>query len=226
MLVGAIIQGVAGFGLAVLASPTLFLLEPDLVPGPVLLAAILHTVLSAAREREHIQFSLVSFLFFGTVPGILAGVTVSSLLDTKGISILLGFVILLAVIVTIFGRPIPRNRFSAISTGLMAGFSGSTTAVAGPHIALFLSGISGSRLRSTMAAYFMISGSLSLTALAVAGEFTAQSFGYGLLLMPFVGAGFALSSPLRQFVDKDRLRWAVLLLSSSAAITLLIRSFL
>lgn len=224
IVVGAAIQGLAGFGMNVLAAPLLFLMEPDLVPGPIILAALFHTVMSAWRERGEINFSAVAWMFSGTIPGIVAGALAASVLSDTGLALMVALVILGAVVLMATGFALPQNRPASTATGLAAGFSGATSAVSGPMAALYLSRLSGPQLRSTLAAYFLISGSLTLGILALFGEFSSLQFAWGLLFTPAVAAGFLISSPLRKILDQGYIRPAVLTISSAAALTLLVRT--
>ncbi len=226
ILVGATIQGLAGFGMNVLASPLLFLMEPDLVPGPIILAALFHTVLSAWRERGEINFPAVAWIFSGTIPGVVTGALAARILSDTGLALMIAIVILCAVGLMASGFTLPQTKPASTATGLAAGFSSATSAVAGPMAALYLSGLSGPQLRSTLATYFLISGTTTLCTLSLFGEFSARQFAWGLLFMPFVAVGFLASSPLRKVLDKGYVRPAVLIISSGAALTLLVRSLL
>ena len=146
----------------VLGAPLLFLIEPSLVPGSIILAALLHTVLSAWRERGEINFRMVSWMFAGTAPGIVAGALTLRVLSENGSALLIAVVILTAVAIMVFGLVPKFNRANMAAAGLVAGFSGSTSAVSGPVVALFLSQMPRPQLRSTMASYFLISGFISL----------------------------------------------------------------
>ena len=46
---GALIQGTIGFGLGLFAAPLLILIDPRLVPGPILVSSAVLTVLLARR---------------------------------------------------------------------------------------------------------------------------------------------------------------------------------
>ena len=82
--VGATIQGLAGFGMNTLAAPLLFMLEPDMVPGPILVAALFHTMMTAWRERGDIKFNEVGRMYVGAVLGILAGTATAAALSNDG----------------------------------------------------------------------------------------------------------------------------------------------
>jgi len=53
---GSTIQGAVGIGLGFIAVPLLVLITPDFVPGPLLLSALLLTVLISYREQRSIDF--------------------------------------------------------------------------------------------------------------------------------------------------------------------------
>ena len=223
--VGATIQGLAGFGMNTLAAPLLFMLEPDMVPGPILVAALFHTMMTAWRERGDIKFNEVGRMYVGAVLGILAGTATAAALSDDGLGVVIAVVILAAVGVMIFGVVLPRTRSASVLTGAAAGFTGSTSAVGGPPVALYLSRFSGPELRSTMGAFFLVAALTAMGTLAVFGEFSVRQFVWGLFLVPFVGLGFVVSSPLRKFIDDGhRLRRAILALSAVAALALLVRS--
>ena len=85
-------------------------------------------------------------------------------------------------------------------------------------------GAGGSGLRATMGMYFLIGNASSLLALAVAGQVAGRDVTRAGLLLPFLLAGFLLSGPLRRHVDGHRLRAAVLVVSATSAVLLLVRT--
>ena len=50
VFVGSCVQGSLGFGLGLIAAPVLAFVDPDLVPGPVLMLALVLTVAVASRD--------------------------------------------------------------------------------------------------------------------------------------------------------------------------------
>ena len=53
---GATLQGAVGFGLGLLSVPLLILIEPDFIPGPLILAAFFLNILVSLRERQSVDF--------------------------------------------------------------------------------------------------------------------------------------------------------------------------
>ena len=48
--IGATVQASVGFGLALISTPLLVLIDPQLVPGPMIFASMLLVVLTAWRD--------------------------------------------------------------------------------------------------------------------------------------------------------------------------------
>lgn len=55
VFIGSFVQTAIGFGLAVVASPLLFLVSPDYVPAPICLVALYISLLNAMKHRESIS---------------------------------------------------------------------------------------------------------------------------------------------------------------------------
>jgi uncharacterized membrane protein YfcA len=72
--VGALVQGTVGFGLALVAAPLLAILDPALVPVPLLVVTAAHVPARAApRARRH-DWPGVGWALLGRLPGIGLGV--------------------------------------------------------------------------------------------------------------------------------------------------------
>ncbi|HRB01896.1 MAG TPA: hypothetical protein PLP26_00940, partial [Ilumatobacteraceae bacterium] len=56
VVVGACVQGSLGFGLGLIGAPVLALLDPDLVPVPLLMLALLLTIAVSFRERAMLDW--------------------------------------------------------------------------------------------------------------------------------------------------------------------------
>lgn len=221
VLVGAVLQGSVGFGMNVVAAPVVIQLEPDLVPGPLLLAAFFLTLLAAIRERTTLDISGAGWIVVGRVPGSVVGALAVAMLSTRGLSLALAVIVLSAVVASASGVSIAENRATMFGAGAVAGFSSTTSSVGGPPIALVLQGRSGPQLRSTLGAIFVIGVVMSLTTLAVTGEFGTRDLELAVFVVPAAVAGFAVSGPLRPVIDRGHTRPAVLGVSALAATILL-----
>lgn len=222
----ACVQGVVGFGANMLAAPVLVVLDPALVPGPLLLVALAMTIAAWRREHTEVQWPLVWRALIGRVPGIAAGSWVLAHTDADTSRLVVGIVLLVAVAASASGLHLSPTPSRLVAAGCVSGFSGATTAVGGPPIALVLQREAGARIRATLAAYFTLGLLLTLPATAAAGRLGRHELAAGAVLVPAALAGFAASGPLRPLADRGHLRPAVLALSALGALAAVARAVL
>ncbi|MGJ7442474.1 TSUP family transporter [Aquipuribacter sp. MA13-6] len=226
--VGALVQGVLGFGLALLSVPVLAWLAPDLVPVGVLVAVMPLVLVSAVRERSHVDLRGIGWAMVGRVPGGAAGAVAVALLPVRGLQLLVAATVCLAVVAAVVAdrrprapRPSPR-RSSLVVAGVLSGVGGTTSGIGGPPMAITFRNSGGPAIRSTLAAFFAVGAVLSLASLAVVDELTVEKMLVGLVLVPPVVLGYLLAGPLRRRVQPAVLRLAVLVLSGAAGLALLL----
>lgn len=224
LLVGALIQGVVGYGMNLLAAPPMLLLDPSLVPIPVLLLATVHASLGAIRERRHTHWPGVGWAMVGRVPGNALGMVALAALPLAGFTIAVAASVLVCVGLSLVAwRPRPTPG-ALVVAGTASGAFGTTSAIGGPPIALVYQHSPGPTTRATLSIYFLLASVSSLVMLALAGQLHAGHLRAALILLPFMLAGFALSSPARRLVDGGRLRIAVLAVAVAGAVALLVRT--
>lgn len=226
LLVGALVQGVVGYGMNLLAAPPLLLLDPSLVPVPVLLLACVHATLGAIREREHTHWPGVGWAMLGRLPGNALGMLAIAALPLTGFNVAVALSVLVCVALSLIAwRPRPTPG-ALVVAGTASGAFGTTSAIGGPPMALVYQHSTGPTTRATLSIYFLLASLSSLVMLSVAGQVHAGHLKAAAFLLPFMLLGFALSSPARRFVDGGRLRAAVLAIAVAGAVALLVRTVL
>lgn len=217
---GALVQGAVGYGMALVASPLLALLEPTLVPVPLLLLTSVHAVLAAVRDWRHADWTGIGWAMLGRLPGTGLGVLAVVALSPRVFAALIGLGVLVCVLLSLLSwRPRPRPG-SLLLAGLVSGAGGTAASIGGPPIALLYQDATGSRVRGTISGYFVLGSVISLAALAAAGEVTGESVTSTAMLAPFLLAGFALSGPARRVLDNGWTRRAVLAVAAVSAVLL------
>ncbi|MBW3536180.1 MAG: sulfite exporter TauE/SafE family protein [Actinobacteria bacterium] len=217
----AAVQGGLGFGMNLLAAPLVALVEPRLVPGPLLLAAVALTVLIARRDRAHVDWSGMRWVMYGRLPGTVLGALLVASISTSGIAIAVGLAVLLAVglnLVNLGLRPTPTTLVGA---GLVSGFSGTVSSIGGPPLAVVYASQRGPVIRGTLSVIFVIGGLISIAALAVVGNLGAAELGLALLIQPPVLLGFWASRGLAAHLDAGRTKAAVLSVSVMGALAVI-----
>lgn len=224
MAIASTVQGSVGFGANMLAAPVLALLDPDLVPGPIFLAAGVLTVATAVRERDAVEWPTVGWATVGRVPGAIAGAFVLAAISDRTLQLMVGVTILVAAALSAGRLRIPETRPAFVTAGTVSGFGATTAAIGGPPLAIVLQRREGPTLRSTMGAYFAIGTLITIPAIAAAGRLGRDETLVGLALIPGALLGFVASGPLRAHVDAGRVRPLVLGLATVAAVALIVRA--
>lgn len=223
MFAAASIQGSVGFGQNLLAAPILFQIDEMLVPAPIMVAATVTNLSMYVRERNNVDLALAGPAIIGRLPGAIIGAFVVAAVSAQVLSIIVALAVFAVVLLSAFGGTPAPSRPLLGGAGLVSGFTGTTTSIGGPFVALAMSSAPGPTLRSSMGLYFIAGSVTTLTMLAIAGVLDGQALKAGLLLMPAVLGGFYCSRWFIPFLDRGYTRHAVLALSSLAAVLLVVR---
>ena len=70
----ALVQSAVGYGMGLIAAPLLALLDPALVPVPLIMLTTGHSMLAIARDRRHVDWRGVGWAMLGRLPGTGLGV--------------------------------------------------------------------------------------------------------------------------------------------------------
>ena len=226
MGVGALLQGVTGLGLNLFAAPILIMVQPRLVPGPILAAALLLTVMMTLRDRTGIDLRGVGWMAAGMLPGTLLASFLLPVIPHKTLALVLGSLVLAGVLLSLTGLRFPPKRGVLLLAGFISGLGGTLASIGGPPVALVNQDMEPRRLRATLSGYFILSGITSLAALAPAGRMGALEAGLALWLFPGVILGFLCSSLLITRLRGSATRYVLLALSGLSALVLILQQLL
>ena len=222
MAAAAGLQGGIGFGMNLLAAPLVALIEPRLVPGPLLVSAVALTVLIARRNRADVDWAGLGWVMAGRLPGTLAGALLVASISATGISIAVGLAVLLAAALAVSRLALSPNPVTLLGAGLVSGFSGTVSSIGGPPLAVVYAGQRGPVIRGTLSVIFVIGGLISAAALALVGRLGSDELWLALLLQPPVILGFLSSRRLAAHLDAGRTKTAVLTVSVLGAIAVIV----
>ena len=222
----AVLQGTIGFGFAVLSVPILTLLDPAFTPIPQLFLAAPLTLAAAWRERYNLDLQGLGWIVAGRVPGALLGAWTLTRLPERILDFVIAGIVILAVGAIASGWTIRLNRPNRVVAGFASGFSGTTSAIGGPPMALLYRNASGSVIRSSLGAIFAIGLAINLSSLYATGAVISDDYKVvGLLIVPAL-AGFLLSSRFTALVEGKNIRTGILVVSAFASVALLVRAVL
>lgn len=224
VVIGALIQGAIGFGVALLGAPLLFLINPVFVPAPVIMIGMTLPAMILARDWRSVDFREVAWVLPGMAGGTGLAGWILGVLTPRMLGLVFGVLVLIAVGISAAGRmPRPGNR-GLVFAGTATGFMATTTAIGGPPLALAFQHVQGPRLRGTLSACFLPGGVFSLLALAWAGQLGRAEWLAGLSLLPAITAGFLLSGHLAHHLERGWLRPALLTVSAIAGVVAIVRA--
>ena len=218
--VGGVIQGAIGFGFALVAVPTIALVEPDAIPVTVMLMAVPMTIVMALRERAHIDVGGFATIMVGRVVGIAGGVLLLELVPESGLTVLVGVMILLGVALSVGGLDIEPQRWVNVGAGVLSGVMGTTSAIGGPALAVVYQRRPGPELRSTLALSYLAGIVIAVGALAAVGRVEGWHVWLALELVPALLLGLWLSFRLAPVLDRGWLRPSVLAFAAISGVVI------
>lgn len=223
--VGAVVQASFGIGVGMIASPVLALADPDFIPAAIVISVLPLTFTVAWADRAHVERRGVGLALIGRVPGVVLGAVVAASISDELLAGLVAGSVLLAVAVSLTTRRFRPTDTALVVAGLASGFTGTTTGVGGPPMALTYQHHDPVTMRSSISAFFAVGSLLSIIALALAGEVGTRQLQLGALLVPPVMLGVATSRVVQGRIDPARVRPIVLVICAAAATLLLVETF-
>jgi hypothetical protein len=221
---GSALQGALGFGLALLGAPLLAMLDPALVPGPLLAVALLLSLLMAFRDHRSVDFHGVGWALVGRVPGTFLGAAVLAAIPHRETALLVGAMVLFAVFLVGVGTRVARTRPALFGAGVLSGFMSTTSSIGAPPVALLYQDATGDRVRGTLSGFSLVGIVFSLTALAFVGRFGRMEIVSSFLLSPAVLVGFLLSGRVAAVLDRGHTRTAILTASGLAGAAVIVEA--
>lgn len=195
------IQGMTGFGAALLAGPTLTLfLEPKLVIVIIMITSMSNLLLVAYHARNYIYPSRVLPLIVPAVFGVPLGSYILYKVSSSITGLSIAIVSLLFSVLLLLGYSRPFKREAVVSTGFgfASGVLCAGVGMGGPPIILFLSnqGWPKEIYRATIASHFLFIGALTIASYMFSGVLTSSRAIASILLSPAAVIGFYLGDSI------------------------------
>ncbi len=196
LFASAAVQGILGFGFAVISSPILVQIEPLLVPQILSLLALPMAYRIYQREKKEVDWKPFKFLFLGRVIGGPLGLLLLINLNERLLSISVGAIVFFAGVATFNEWTLERNNQTSWIAGSLSGIFAMIAGVGGPPIAILYRGASGKEFRPSLNAVFTFGIIITLSLLFISGEIYRDHIVLILYLAIPVALGLKLSSSL------------------------------
>jgi uncharacterized membrane protein YfcA len=226
MAAGTAVQASIGFGLAMVAAPLLYIVEPAFVPGPIIACALLLSIWVVRNEWHAVDYAQLWPAIAGRLIGSPLGALVIGSLTATTFDIVFGLLVLAAVGISLLHGNIQPNGKTVFFGTMASGFMGTISSIGGPPIALVYQNRSGAELRGNLSLMFLIGTFISLVSLGLVGRFGLDDLLYVAVLLVGVVIGVAISIPLKRRLDKRTARPFLLGLCALSASTVLLQACL
>ncbi len=194
ILLASFVQGLTGFGSALVAIPLLCMIMDVKVAVPVcLLNNVIMSSYMVYKLREDLQWSRILPLLVGSVPGIYVGVWLLKQVDPSSLKMFLGFILVLYGGSNLFIK-YPSLKIPNGLNYLVGFFSGTCTgavSAGGPPVIIYttLTGWSKNAIKATLTGFFVVNSYMAIGMQAYNGLVTGQVLHIFAFTMFFVGIG-------------------------------------
>lgn len=224
MFVGAMLQGVIGFGMVILSFPIIVSVEPELLPQSALIGGLPMVGYMVWRHWGSARWDEVGWFTAGRPFGFAGAVALLAFLDTRSLTLAAGTVVLVGIALSLWAPEVPRRPSTLAGAGFVSALFGTSVAIGGPPLGLLYQREAGPQLRSTVSAIMLFGNPLSLVVLAVSGNISATDVRTGVALAPFILTGNISAKFVIPFFDQ-RLRLVILAICALAALGAIARAF-
>jgi uncharacterized membrane protein YfcA len=201
IVLASTIQGITGFGAALLAGPALTIfLEPKLVVVIIMVNAMSNLLCVAYDARKYIYPSRVLPLIVPAVFGVPLGSYILHKVSSSitGLSIVIISILFSIVLLLGYSRPFKREAVVSTGFGFASGVMCAGFGMGGPPLILFLSnqGWPKEIFRATTAVHFLFIATLTIVSYIFTGIVTGSRAIASISLLPAAVIGFYLGNSM------------------------------
>lgn len=223
-VLGATAQGSTGVGLGLVAGPPLVAIDPDFVPGPLLLASVLVGFRHVVAERDNIDRPVQRRLILGTPIGVVAAIVVLRTVDDRVLGLLIGGLVVAAGLVLLAGVTLPRTPPWEVAGGAATAFTAVSAALPGPPLVMTLHDKPGPVMRPMISITSIALAAVAVVLMATVGLFGRDEAVLVGVLAPFVGLGLLVAAVVRPWLDRSYFRPVILTIAVAGGLALFVES--
>jgi uncharacterized membrane protein YfcA len=215
IFLAGLIQGITGFGFALIAVPLLAFFIPlkTVVPLVVILSLVTNLFIFWETRKQVRLGEIRIITIFGLV-GIPFGIVALQLLDSNLLKATVGMLITLTALAMFFGFKVKlRHRtLSSGMAGFLSGFFNSSISMSGPPIVLFLANEDSSKgeFRANLTAYAVITNIVTIGSFLFSRVIDPDVFGHSFPMLPGLLAGMGLGMVAARRINERIFRSIVL----------------
>ncbi len=201
------IQGLTGFGSALVAIPLLALIIDIKAAVPLcILNGLIITIYLAVQLRRYLDRRKILPLVLGSIPGVFVGATLLKRVDSDVIRTGIGLLLISYSLYNLLARPRPLNpaRIWGYIAGFLTGAIGAAFSAGGPPTIVYttLTDWKKEEIKATLSGFFVLNGILTALVHVLTGVSTVTTAGYFAVTAPFVLVGTVLGSRVTGKIDR------------------------
>lgn len=224
VLLGSLLQGLIGYGVGMFCAPLLFIIDPSLVPAPLILISTVITVIMLYRDKSHLQFDQVSWAMKGGFIGVILAGLVLRIATKEQFELAFGLLMLAAVFISVLGFSPVVNKKSNTIAGFTSGFMGTITAVGGPPMALLYQHGDIKNIKANLTAFWLFLNIIAIITLSLIGEITMGTLTIVAQTLPGVFIGLYISTKAHGIVKAHLVRRWILVLCFITSVVAIVRA--
>jgi uncharacterized protein len=227
LLAGSVVQGLTGFGLALVSVPFLLMVVPATTATVVVAACgLIVNVVVLARLRESLRLGEVWGLLLALLPGVPLGAWLLSQVSKGLVMGALGGVLVGYGLYALLAPELPRRAGKgwAYPAGFIAGLLSGAYNTSGPPLVIYgdLRRWDRDEFRANLQVLFMVGEVLAIASHALLGNVGREAGLRVLVGAPVIALGLVAGRRLERFLDPERFRRAVLILLVIMGVTMLV----
>lgn len=217
VFLAGLIQGLTGFGFALVAVPimTIFLSPKKVIPI-VLIHAILIILVLLYQARKWIDLKRIWPLMIAGIVGLPFGTYLLIFLKVGTLKVLIGSVIVLFALAFLkgFKKEIKSEKLAFAPVGFISGLLAGSTMMGGPPVILFFTnqGLNKNAFRANIVCYFVILSFAAIPVYVAGGLITKEVIKYAIWLLPAMICGGIIGIKLSRVVEEQLFQKIVLII--------------
>jgi len=216
----SILQGLMGFGYAIVAAPLLMLIFlPKLVVPIILIQSSINNIIiiaSLLKENinQYVNLKKILRLIIPAIIGIPIGTFLLISVEKETIKIFSGIIIIFFSISQLIGfhKPVKNEKVASVIVGLISGILAGSTAISGPPVVLFLmnQNVIKNYFRVSIVIYFIVLGLIAILSMYISKILNMEVIHYFLSLFPAMVFGLSIGIYLSKKVNENLFKLATI----------------
>ena len=231
IFLGALVQGVTGFGFALTVTPLMVsFVDTNKLIVMVLALSFFLSGLMSCKLKRHADYGLIKYLIVSSIVGAFLGAYLLNIWGTQDLPklIIAVFVIVFSVLIHFdISKPIKNEGLGGIVAGFFSGTFSTLTSFGGPPVVLLLSNQKKLPLsfKGTISLYFLLKSLFSILILVVVTNVSPGIVIISLIFIPVIFLGWKAGNKIASYVSERHFRLGVLIIIIAAALRIIFDFF-